>query len=227
MLLRHGQVAAEGWWAPCGPDGAHSLCSLSKRFTSTGIGLAVAEGLLSVDDAVLDVFPDDAPANPGERLQSMRVRHLSAMNTGHHVATTRSVFWGADDDWVRAFLSLPVEHEPGSWFVCNTAATYMLSAIISNLTGETLLDCLRPRLLDPLGIEGATWEEDPRGISLGGTGLHARTEDIARFGQLYLQKGHWAGKRIVSCEQATRAVTTRSMWGTVRGSKGRTISLAA
>jgi CubicO group peptidase (beta-lactamase class C family) len=197
MLVRHGNVVAEGWWAPYRPHSPHSLYSLSKSFTSSAIGLAVAEGRLTVDDPVLKFFPDDAPANPGENLKAMRVRHLLSMNTGHKEDTTRHVFGGEDDNWARVFLSLPVEHQPGAWFVYNTAATYMLSAIITRLTGESLLDYLRPRLLDPLGIENPVWETDPRGINIGGTGLHIKTDDIARFGQLYLQKGMWQGQRIV------------------------------
>ena len=197
MLLRHGNVAAEGWWAPYRPESPHALYSVSKSFTSTAIGLAVAEGRLTVDDPVLPFFPDDAPANPGEHLKVMRVRHLLAMNTGHHEDTTSRVCRREIDNWPCAFLSLPVEHEPGSWFVYNTAATYMLSAIITKLTGETLLDYLRPRLFGPLGIEGARWESDPRGVSFGGTGLHLTTEGIARLGQLYLDKGMWQGQRIV------------------------------
>jgi hypothetical protein len=108
---------------------------------------------------------------------------------------------------------LPIEYQPGTWFVYNTAATYMLSAIITRLTGESLLDYLRPRLLDPLGIQNPTWETDSRGINLGGTGLHIKTEEIARFGQLYLQKGIWHGKRIVPEEwiaEATKATSDNS-----------------
>ena len=210
MLLRHGKVAAEGWWEPYGQNHPHTFFSLSKSFTSTGIGLAVAEGLLTVEDPVLSFFPDDGPANPSEYLTAMRVKHLLTMNTGHAEDTTRQVFHGPDHNWARAFLSLPVEHQPGSWFVYNTAATYMLSAIITKLTGETLFEYLRPRLLDPLGIEDATWETDPRGISIGGTGLHARTEDIARFGQLYLQKGTWQGHQLVSKEWIAEATGAHS-----------------
>jgi CubicO group peptidase (beta-lactamase class C family) len=92
VLLRHGNVAAEGWWTPYGPQFPHSLYSLSKSFTSTGIGLAVAEGLLTVDDPVLKFFPGDAPANPSENLKAMRVRHLLSMNTGHKEDTTGRVF---------------------------------------------------------------------------------------------------------------------------------------
>ncbi|MBN1139678.1 MAG: serine hydrolase [Anaerolineae bacterium] len=237
MLLRHGHVVAEGWWAPYGPRLAHSLYSLSKSFTSSAIGLAVAEGLLTVDDPVLTFFPDDAPADPSENLKAMRVRHLLSMNTGHQQDTTGQVFRNPhqpslfgmearprantggrapgeeDDNWPRAFLSLPVEHRPGTWFVYNTAATYMLSAIITKLTGMSLLDYLRPRLFEPLGIENPTWETGPRGINLGGTGLHIKTEDIARFGQMYLQQGVWNGKRILAADwiaEATRATSDNS-----------------
>jgi CubicO group peptidase (beta-lactamase class C family) len=236
MLLRHGNVAAEGWWAPYGPQFPHTLYSLSKSFTSTGIGLAVAEGLLTVNDPVLKFFPGDAPAKPSENLKAMRVRHLLSMNTGHKEDTTQHVFQsrhqlslvglearrrmdtsrpagGEDDNWPRVFLSLPVEYQPGTWFVYNTAATYMLSAIITKLTGESLLDYLRTRLFDPLGIENPTWETDPRGVNLGGTGLHVKTEDIARFGQMYLQKGVWDGERILTEEwiaEATKATSDNS-----------------
>lgn len=213
ILLRHGYVVAEGWRTPYRPTAPHMLYSLSKSFTSTAIGLAVAEGLLTVDDPVLGFFPDDAPENPDEHLRAMQVRHLLSMNTGHHEDTTGHVFRGDHDNWPRAFLSLPVEHEPGSWFVYNTGATYMLSAIITKLTGQPLIDYLRPRLLDPLGIENATWDTDPRGISQGGTGLHATTSDIARFGQLYLQKGTWEGQQIVPeawIDEATRAHSDNS-----------------
>lgn len=213
LLVRHGRVAAEGWWAPYGPQVPHSLYSLSKSFTSTAIGLAVAEGLLTPDDPVLKFFPEDAPAEPSANLQAMRVRHLLTMNTGHEADTTDHVFGAPHHNWPRAFLALPVERAPGSWFVYNTAATYMLSAILTRLTGQTLLDYLRPRLFEPLGIANPSWETDPRGINLGGTGLHITTEDIARFGQLYLQQGLWQGRRIVPeawIVEATRAHSDNS-----------------
>jgi CubicO group peptidase (beta-lactamase class C family) len=234
MLLRHGNVATEGWWTPYGPQSPHSLYSLSKSFTATGIGLAVQEGLLTVDDRVLKFFPDDAPANPSENLKAMRVRHLLSMNTGHQEDTTEQVFRdlyqvnlfgsrarrqgettgymlrGEDDNWPRSFLSLPVHYQPGTWFVYNTAATYMLSAIITRLTGQPLLDYLRPRLLDPVGIESPTWETDPRGVNIGGSGLHIKTEEIARFGQMYLQKGTWDGKRILTEQWIAEATSSHS-----------------
>jgi CubicO group peptidase (beta-lactamase class C family) len=197
MLLRHGHVVAEGWWGPYAPERLHLLFSLSKSFTSSAIGLAVAEGRLSVDDRVVSFFPEDAPANPSEHLAAMRVHDLLSMSTGHAVDTTPFLRQQPDGNWAKAFLSRPVEHPPGTHFVYNSGATYMLSAIIQQLTGTTLLEYLRPRLLTPLGIDQATWETCPRGINTGGWGLSVRTADIARFGQLYLQKGMWQGAQIL------------------------------
>ena len=196
ILLRHGTVVAEGWWTPYAAQLSHMLFSLSKSFTSTAIGMAVAEGRLTVDDLVLSFFPDVAPAEPDANLKAMKVRHLLSMSTGHDQDASDRTF--PNRNWVKAFLSLPVEHQPGTHFVYNTAATYMLSAIIQKLTAEKLIDYLRPRLFQPLGITGATWESCPMGINTGGFGLSIKTEDIARFGQLYLNKGEWYGKRLLS-----------------------------
>lgn len=193
MLLRHGKVVAEGWWAPYSAKSPHSLYSLSKSFTSTAVGLAVAEGKLKVDDEVLKFFPEDAPANPSANLKAMRVSDLLRMATGHQVEPERL----PDQVWTKVFLSRPVPHKPGTHFLYNTSATYMLSAIVQKTTGKTVLDYLKPRLFDPLGIENPKWGTSPQGISLGGYGLSIKTEDIARFGQLYLQKGKWNGKEIV------------------------------
>lgn len=197
MLLRHGQVVAEGWWSPYAPTEPHMLFSLSKSFTSTAVGLAVAEGHLSVTDQVIAFFPEERPDAVSANLAAMQVRHLLSMATGHTEDTTRYLHEQPDGNWVRAFLARPVEREPGTHFLYNTGATYMLSAIVQKLTGQTLLDYLRPRLFDPLGIGPATWESCPRGINTGGYGLNVTTADIARFGQLYLQKGMWQGQQLV------------------------------
>jgi CubicO group peptidase (beta-lactamase class C family) len=198
ILLRHGCRVAQGWWAPYAPEHPHMLFSLSKSFTSTAVGLAVAEGLLSVDDAVISFFPEDAPPEVSDNLAAMRVRHLLSMVTGHAEDTTGYLYQEPDGNWVKAFLARPVEHAPGTHFLYNTGASYVLSAIVQKLTGMTLLDYLQPRLFDPLGIEGATWATCPRGINTGGFGLSVKTEDIARFGQLYLRKGMWQGQRLLA-----------------------------
>jgi hypothetical protein len=171
------------------------LYSLSKSFTSTAVGLAVSEGKLSIDDEVLKFFPNDAPSEPTNHLKAMRVRDLLSMSTGHQTEPRLS-----DTNpipWTKIFLSHPVPHKPGTHFLYNTAGTYMQSAVVQNVTGQTVLDYLRTRLFEPLGIENPTWGTSPQGISLGGYGLNLRTEDIAKFGQLYLQKGQWQGKQLI------------------------------
>ncbi len=195
MLVRHGFVIAEGWWTPYSSATPHPLFSLSKSFTSTAVGLAVAEGKLNIDDEVLKFFPEEAPAEPSSNLKAMRVRDLLCMSAGHQVEVKLAVTneW----TWTKSFLTHPVPHKPGGHFLYNTPGTYMQSAIVQKVTGQTVLDFLRPRLFEPLGIENPIWSTSPQGISLGGYGLNIRTEDIAKFGQLYLQKGMWHGKQLV------------------------------
>ena len=203
MLVRHGRVVAEAWWAPASADKPHILWSLSKSFTSTAVGLAVAEGKLSIDDPVLKFFPEDAPAEPSYHLKAMRVRDLLTMNTGHQ----DQVNWREAPDWAKAFLAHPVPHKPGTHFRYNTPATYMLSAIVQKVTNQTVLDYLTPRLFEPMGIKKPRWDTSPQGVSIGGYGLYLRTEDIAKFGQLYLQRGDWNGKQILPAEWVDQATS--------------------
>jgi CubicO group peptidase (beta-lactamase class C family) len=193
MIVRHGQVIAEGWWAPYRAETPHMLFSLSKSFTSTAIGLAIAEGKLKLDDEVVKLFPDDVPANASTNLKNMRISDLLRMNTGHQTEPPRK----ADEAWTKSFLAHPVPFKPGTHFLYNTSATYMQSAAVQKATGQNLLEYLKPRLFDPLSIENPTWEMSPQGIATGGYGLSIRTEDIAKFGQLYLQKGKWNGRQLV------------------------------
>jgi CubicO group peptidase (beta-lactamase class C family) len=204
VVLRRGHVVSEGYWEPYGPAIPHMLFSLSKSFTSTAVGMLVGEGRLSVDDHVLDFFPGQAPAAPSPRLRAMRVRHLLTMTTGQDADPTRPIRQ-ANVDWVRAFLDAPLPYEPGERFVYNSGATYMLSAIAQKITGQRLLHYLGPRLFAPLGIESPTWETSPQGVDAGGWGLKARTADVARFGQLYLQKGAWRGRQLVPAEWVAAA----------------------
>ena len=197
MVLRHGHVVAEGWWAPYGPEEAHLLYSLSKSFTATAAGLAAAEGLLSFDEPVVSYFPELADAAVDARSRSMLVRHLAAMASGHVVDTLDRIVGLDPAEPVRAFLGLAPEQEPGSVFCYNNGATYVLGAIVQRVTGQTLLGYLRPRLLDPLGIGPGYWHQRPQGRELGFSGLHLRTEDLARFGQLYLDDGVWHGQRLL------------------------------
>ncbi|MDB6172820.1 MAG: flp 1 [Chthoniobacteraceae bacterium] len=202
MLVRHGQVVAEGWWKPEAAEKPHVMHSLSKSFTSTAVGLAIADGKLSLDDLVFSFFPEEAPAEPSDKLKAMRVRDLLTMTTGNE---TEAKFT-SDKSWVQTFLAQPVPHKPGTHFLYNTSGSHMLSAIVRKVTGETVLEYLKPRLFEPLGIQEPEWGSSPQGNTFGGWGLKIRTEDIAKFGQLYLQKGNWNGKQLVPVswvEQAT------------------------
>src|SRR5687768_15003310 len=142
MLLRHGKIIAEGWWSPYKRENLHMLFSVSKSFTSTAVGLAVAEGLFSIDDLVLSFFPDELPAEPSEHLAAMRVRHLLSMSSGHAEDTWSYMLERPDGNWIKGFLEVLVLHAPGTQFLYNTGATYMLSAIIQKMSGMKLVDYL-------------------------------------------------------------------------------------
>jgi CubicO group peptidase (beta-lactamase class C family) len=194
--FRHGKVIAEGWWDPYKPDLRHTLYSTSKSFTSTAVGFAVSEELLSVDDKVISYFPDQLPDSVSPFLADMTVKDLLTMSAGQSPDPT-GVIRSSGPEWVKSFLACPVNNEPGTTFLYNSMATYMLSAIVQKVTGEMVLDYLRPRLFEPLGIEGMNWEISPEGYNTGGWGLLLKTEDMAKFGQLYLQKGMWNDKQVI------------------------------
>jgi CubicO group peptidase (beta-lactamase class C family) len=169
------------------------LYSLSKSFTSSAVGFAVAEGKLKVADRVVDFFPKQVPSRISGNLKALRVQHLLTMSVGH--ASDSAPRITHEHDWVKAFLALPIENAPGSAFLYNSGATYMLSAIVQRVTGEKLVDFLRPRLFEPLEALDYRWASCPLGINTGGWGLSATTETIAKFGQFYLQQGAWGGKQ--------------------------------
>ncbi len=206
MIVRHGKVVAEGWWDPYKPELRHTLYSTSKSFTSTAVGFAVSEKLLTVDDRVVSFFPDKLPDTVSPYLAEMSVSDLLTMSVGHSADPTGAVT-NSYQDWVKGFLATPVITEPGTEFLYNSLATFMLSAIVQKVTGEKIADYLRPRLFEPLGIEGYDWEESPEGINSGGWGLRLKTEDMAKFGLLYLQKGMWNGKQIIPAEWVEEATT--------------------
>jgi len=210
MVLRHGKVVAEGWWDPYRSDLKHTLYSCSKSFAATAIGFAVAEKRLTVNDKVISFFPDDLPATMPANLSELRIKDLLSMSVGHAKDPTRIITTG-DELWVNTFFEIPILHQPGTKFLYNSAATFMLSAIVQKVTGQKIIDYLKPRLFDPLGIAGADWEVNPEGINVGGWGLRLKTEDMAKFGQLFLQKGKWNGKQILPASWVEEASTMKIM----------------
>ena len=206
MILRHGHVVAEGWWTPYAATEPHMLFSLSKSFTSTAIGLLQAEGRINIHDNVLKYFAENAPADISENLKNMRIRDLLMMSTGQHKEDVDKINVNeADMSGTKQFLAAPVKQKPGTLFYYNSPATFMLSAIVQKVTGQTVRDYLTPRLFEPLGIPTPEWDLTPQGFNQGASGLHLRTEDIAKFGQLFLQRGEWNGQRLLPAEWVDQA----------------------
>ncbi len=197
MLLKNGKNIADCWWKPYAAQYRHQLFSLSKSFTSIAIGLAIEEGLLTTGTLIADIFADEMKElgeKVDEKMKKMTVKNLLTMGTG---MTYENWVWNdKNTNNILGFLSSHVKNEPGSAFFYNTLATYMCSAIITRLTGQKLVDYLMPRLFEPLGID-PVWEEDRLGISFGGFGLNIKTEDIAVFGQMLLQKGKFNNRQLV------------------------------
>ncbi len=191
MVVQHGKVVAEEWFGPAAPDSLNIMYSVSKSFTATAVGFAIAEGLVSLDDRVVDLFPEKVPAEHSPNLDLMTVRNLLTMSTGQVKEPARG------DDWIASFMASPVDDIPGANFRYNSMATFMLSAIVQKTSGQKLSDYLAPRLFEPLAIEGYRWDENPDGICVGGWGLWIKTEDMAKFGQLFLRKGVWNGGQLL------------------------------
>ena len=209
MVVRHGRVIAEGWWKPYAAEHPHLMFSVSKSFTSMAVGLAIAEGYLTLDDLVIDLLPDDLPAEISPRLATLAVRHLLTMTTGHATDTVSLADESHGENWAKAILAQPLQFTPGTHYVYNSGASYLLSAILQRLTGERLLDYLTPRLFEPLGIASASWQSCPRGIDAGGWGLSITTEDLAAFGQLLLQRGEWNGRQLVPARWIDEATSAK------------------
>lgn len=221
MILRHGHVVAEAWWAPYSSEHRMQLYSLSKSFTGTAIGLAQSEGKLSVDDPVIKFFPDLLPGEVSDNLKDLKIRHLLSMSVGHakdSILTLEASPAGVP--WEKTFLGIPVANKPGSVFLYNSGASFMLSAIIKKVTGQTAHEYLRPRLYQPLNITNTTWGENWEGINMGASHLRMPTEDLAKFGQLYLQQGVWSGQQVIPKEWVADASSKQiengkndSSWG--------------
>ncbi|CAM3675600.1 serine hydrolase domain-containing protein [Marinicrinis lubricantis] len=192
MLLRYGHIAAEGYYKPFHRHLLHPIFSVSKSITSAAVGIAIQEGLFSLQDRVIDFFQDKLAEDVHPYTAMMQVKHLLSMQTVHPGSTDTQ-----GEDWVYSFLNTPPSYPPGTIFAYDTTATHTLCAIIQRTSGQTVLDYLRPRLFDPIGIGQIEWESCPQQINKGGSGIWCTTEDMARFGQLYLQDGIWDGKRIL------------------------------
>lgn len=197
MLWRHGHVVAEGWWSPYRADRIHMMHSLTKSVTCCAVGLAMEDGKFKLDDKIVSFFPEHLPPVVSDNLAAMTVEDLLTMRTGHASMTSGSVWRPIKTSWIAEFFKVPVVTRPGTNFVYTSAASYMLSALVTRTTGQAVADYLKPRLFDPLGISGYQWPAGPEGISPGANGLSWKTADALKLGVLHAQNGLWNGRQIL------------------------------
>jgi CubicO group peptidase (beta-lactamase class C family) len=181
----------------------HSLHSLTKTYAATAVCLAVDEGLVRLEDRLIDLFPEDAPAEISENLAMLTVKDVLCMGCGMETMPKPS------EHWIRDFLAVPVVHKPGTVFMYNSMGSNMLGAIVKRVSGQGLHAFLKPRLFDKIGIDGDKfkWMLLPDGLEVGGGGGFATTEDNARLMMLYLQNGLWDGERVLSEEMVKMATS--------------------
>lgn len=212
MIMRHGKVCAEGWWAPYASGIRHGLQSHTKTYAATAVGIAYTEGLLKLTDRIVDIFADEIPENPSENLKKLTVRDVLCMGCGMDTMPRPS------KDWIREFLATPVNHVPGTTFMYNSTGSTFLGAIVRKLTGLGLHDYLKPRLFDKIGIdaENLRWITMPDGMEIGGGGLFATTEDNLRLMKLYADGGVWEGERILAEDYVKLATSKQNDSATER-----------
>ena len=196
MFVRDSKVFAESWWRPYNKDSKHSMFSFTKSLTSTAIGFLVQEGLLSLDEKIVDIFPEYLPMEVSENLAKVTVRDLLIMGGGHH---TEPNCWGSEN-WTKTWLSHPFEHEPGTYFVYNSSGTNMLCAIIKKKSGLNMTEYLYPRLFEKIGMGFVPCSKTADGIDAGGGGSKLTTEQMALFIEFVMHKGNFNGEQLLSSE---------------------------
>ncbi|KYF71505.1 serine hydrolase [Sorangium cellulosum] len=200
MVVRHGHVVAEGWWAPYSAERPHLLYSLTKSFTSVAVGLAIADGLLSLDDRVVDVLPDNVPADISEQGRRLTVHHLLSMTAGHRTDSLAEAWQLEPGDLVKGFLRVQLTEAEGTRHTYDNSTTFVLARMVERVTGRGLPELLDERLFKPMGVEHADWDRVASGAAFGFHGLHLTTEAVAAFGELLLRGGRWGDRRLVPRE---------------------------
>ena len=205
MLLRHDKLIAQSWWAPFKPEYKHELFSASKSFTSIAVGIAQGEGLLKLSDKLVDFFPEKLNDKVSPRMRQVTLRNLLTMASGHEVCPLMRLH--TMQDWVQGFLESELKFDPGTKFVYNSAATYMLASVVRRVSGQNVLDYLQERLFKPIGIQAEKWDSCPMGTNIGGWGFWLRSEDLLRFGRLLLNNGNWNGKQLIPADYLKEATS--------------------
>ena len=208
-VLKDGREIARHEWEPVF---RRNIYSASKSFTSCAVGIAQAEGLLSLDEKLTDAFAAELPDTVSDNLAKATVRDLLTMCLGQQQAWLMAAqrVQVEEDDWVKVALSYPFVDEPGTKFVYNNVGPYLAGVLVQKRAGCDLVNYLMPRLFGPLGIKRPTWEVDPLGRTFGAAGLMLTVDELAKFGQLYLQEGSWNGRQLVPSEWVRRSLSVHA-----------------
>lgn len=205
MIMRHGKVCAEGWWAPYAKNIPHELFSMSKSYTATGVGIAYTEGLFSLDDPLVKYFPEYADLCDDPRGKEITVRHILMMSSGKLLERTDIA------EWIPHFFAMKMAHDPGTVFEYSAEDTHMGVALVERVTGRRFEDYLGEKLCDKIGIDKSHlhWGHLLNGSVIGCGGLSATVEDSLRLMKLYLDDGVWEGERILAHDYVVQAVSTQ------------------
>ena len=216
LLVRHKQIAAEGYWAPWSADRKHRMYSVSKSFVSLAVGMLIDEGRLSLDDRIAEYFPEKLPEKLHPWLAASTVRDLLTMSTAH----ARTSYTRNDSDWVETFFNRPPSHPPGTLFSYDTSATVVLTATVERLAGMPFLDYMRPHFLDRIGFSPDAWcIRTPEGVSWGGSGVICTLRDLASVALACTNGGMWGDERVLPAEYLT-AATSKQIDNSIRGNDG-------
>jgi CubicO group peptidase (beta-lactamase class C family) len=216
LLLRHGRIAAEGYWAPYTAASPHRMYSISKSFVALAVGMMADEGRLRLDDRVVSYFPDKAPPNPHPYLADTTIRDLLVMAAPH----TDPSYTRHDRDWAATFFRATPSHPPGTIFSYDTAATVVLNTIVERLAGVPFLQYMRERLLDPIDFSKDTsCIQTPEGTSWGGSGVICTLRDMAKVAYVCTNGGRWKGEQLLP-EALVRAATSKQIDNALSGRPG-------
>lgn len=209
-VIRHGTIIYEGGFDPY-PSGLwHASYSMCKSFTGLAIGLLMDDGSVRPEDRVVDLLPEYKTLVRQIKFQRLTVKDLLIMSSGSSCNEIGAI---SGNDWIESFLDAPLKVQPGTEFDYNSMNSFMLSAIVSSVTGMSMFDFLKLRVFDPIGIHKIFWEKSPKGITKGGWGLFIRQEDAAKLGILFMNRGNWKGKQLVSSEWIDEATTPHNKTG--------------
>ena len=206
MVLRHGNVICEADFAPYRKGVWHITHSMCKSITGMAVGFLVEEGKLDLSENIYKIFPDKGSTWAKMFRPEVTVEHLLTMTSGVTFNESGII---SGNDWLGSYLNAPVAEKPGAKFQYNSLNSYVLSAIITERMGMSMDEYLKPRLFEPLGITDYIWEKCPKGITKGGWGLFLCAEDMAKLGQLYLNKGKWNGEQIIPESWVEASITKK------------------